>query len=53
MEMLFLDRSLVTFPANPLATVSDVKAHQASQQTAAVARALREFKSDILSALER
>ena len=51
-EIKLWEVSLVTFPANPLATVSDVKAHQANQQ-AAISRALREFKSDILSALER
>jgi hypothetical protein len=38
---------------NQEATVTGVKANQANQQNAAVARALREFKSDILAALER
>ena len=52
-EIRLWEVSLVTFPMNQDATVSGVKAHQANQQTAAVARALREFKSDVLNALER
>jgi hypothetical protein len=49
LEIKLWEVSLVTFPANPLATVTDVKSLDYSR----VERALSEFKRDILAALER
>jgi HK97 family phage prohead protease len=49
-EVRLWEVSLVTFPMNEQAVITSVKARQ---QTAAMSRVLREFKSDVLNALER